>query len=115
AQVWLVEGGRATIYKLAHDQRFERFSPGSLLTAEVMRRIIADGSVREVDFGRGDDPYKQLWLSRPRPRGGILAASGATWRGLGARIRHMTIPRLMRPLRDWLSARRDARGDRWPS
>lgn len=94
AQVWLVEDRRATIYKLAHDQRWSRLSIGSLLTAEVMRHVIERDRAAEVDFGRGDDPFKQMWLSQRRVRWGILAASNSTWRGLVARLRHITLPRV---------------------
>jgi hypothetical protein len=98
-QLWLVEHGRATVYKLAHDQRASHLSVGSLLTAEMMRYVIEQDHAVEVDFGRGDDAYKRLWVSSRRSRWGILAAANFTWRGIAARFRHATLPRLVRRLR----------------
>ncbi|MGI4954132.1 MAG: hypothetical protein ACRYGM_20200, partial [Janthinobacterium lividum] len=41
-----------------------------------------------LDFGRGDDPYKQSWAGMRRQRVGVLLAS--TWqpRGMAALLRH---------------------------
>lgn len=112
-QVWLIENGAATIYKLAHDEGVPEISPGSLLTAAVMRRVIEVDRVGEVDFGRGDDPYKQLWLSRRRPRWGILAASPFTPGGIAAMLRHVALPRLLASLRR--ASARPAAGPAEPS
>lgn len=89
AQIWIVWGGKATIFKLAHDQRFVALSPGSLLTRHVMEHVLAQGTVCEVDFGRGDDGYKQLWLPQRRERWGLIAFNPATIRGRAAAIRHL--------------------------
>jgi len=86
AQIWLVQDGRATIFKLAHDPAFDRHSPGTLLTHWLLRRLQEEEGVSEVDFGRGDDSYKQLWLGYSRDRQGILAANPRRLRGLAAII-----------------------------
>src|SRR4029077_351928 len=52
AQIWLVEAPFATIFKLAHDPKFERYSPGSLLTHWLLRHFCENSGIREVDFGR---------------------------------------------------------------
>ncbi|AXB76952.1 GNAT family N-acetyltransferase [Novosphingobium sp. P6W] len=68
AQMWTVEGGTAFIHKLAHREAARPLSPGSVLTAALMRRVIDVDRVTLVDFGTGDDPYKQDWMEQQRVR-----------------------------------------------
>jgi hypothetical protein len=82
AQIWLVQQDRATIFKLAHDPAFDGQSPGTLLTHWMLRQLHEKDGVRDVDFGRGDDAYKRLWLHSSRDRQGILAASPRSLKGL---------------------------------
>lgn len=66
AQLWFVVGGRASIFRLAHDQAWQRYSPGSLLTAWMLRRMLDVERVVEVDFLTGNEPYKQDWMGQRR-------------------------------------------------
>lgn len=73
AQFWTVEGGTAFIHKLAYREDARAHSPGTALTAALMRHVIDDDRVDLVDFGTGDDPYKRDWMDEARPRHRISA------------------------------------------
>ncbi|MFT3717864.1 GNAT family N-acetyltransferase [Pseudorhodoferax sp.] len=88
AQVWLVQQGKANIYKLAYVQGYERFSPGSVLTAALMEHVMDVDRVQEVDYLTGDDAYKRDWMSHRRVRVGLVAFRWSRPRGLLAAARH---------------------------
>ena len=89
AQMWITWQGRSTIFKLAHDQRFDALSPGSVLNMWMMRHALDVDRVFEVDFGVGDDAYKQTWLTQRRERWGLLALNPRTPKGLLGIARHV--------------------------
>lgn len=65
---------RATVLKLAHDETARAASPGTVLTAMMVRLLIEEDGVRVLDFGRGDDAYKRLWVGARRQRVGFVIA-----------------------------------------
>jgi Acetyltransferase (GNAT) domain len=75
AQLWAVDQGVATVLKLAHDEAFRAFSPGTVLTAWMLRHLLDEEHVTEIDFGRGDDSYKQGWAGQRRQRVGLVLAN----------------------------------------
>lgn len=75
AQLWVVDQGVANVLKLAHDEAFKPLSPGTVLTAWMLRHLLDGERVTGVDFGRGDDPYKQGWARQRRPRIGLVLAN----------------------------------------
>ena len=89
AQYWLVTGGEAQVLKLAHVKTFEAFSPGTLLTAWTINQIIDAGDAHVLDFGRGDDEYKQLWVNQRRQRIGVVIANPRCRGGLMIIMRHV--------------------------
>lgn len=78
AQIWIVAHGKASIYKLAYHQAYMKYSPGTLLTAFLMRHAFEADGVAEVDYLIGDDPYKRSWMSHRRERWGIVAYNPRT-------------------------------------
>jgi CelD/BcsL family acetyltransferase involved in cellulose biosynthesis len=88
AQFWIVEQRRATVLKLAHDAAFDAHSPGTVLTAWMIRHLIEQERVTELDFGRGDDPYKQGWVANRRQRAGVLLINPRRPAGMAMLARH---------------------------
>lgn len=87
AQFWYVTGKTASIYKVAYHEAYSGHSPGTVLTAFLLRHVIDEDKVAEVDFLIGDDEYKKKWMSHRRERWGIVAYNARTARGLGLLIR----------------------------
>ena len=88
AQFWIVEHGQATVLKLAHDEVFKPYSPGTVVTAWMIRHMIEREQVTALDFGRGDDPYKQDWAASRRQRIGLLLINPLRPRGTLTLARH---------------------------
>ena len=88
AQLWILEGGTATVLKLAHDEAFKSESPGTILTALMLQRLLDQEGASEIDFGRGDDDYKQGWASRRRQFIGLVLANPRRPAGLAFLARH---------------------------
>jgi CelD/BcsL family acetyltransferase involved in cellulose biosynthesis len=68
AQLWFVVHGRASIFRLAYDEAWRQYSPGSILTGHLMEYVIDTDRVEEIDFLTGNDAYKQDWMSERRER-----------------------------------------------
>ncbi len=101
AQYWVLDRGRrrATVLKLAHAEGHRAASPGTVLTALMIRRLLAEEGVRELDFGRGDDDYKRLWVGERRQRIGVLLCDPLHPAGLLAILRQVAggLRRRLRP------------------
>jgi CelD/BcsL family acetyltransferase involved in cellulose biosynthesis len=88
AQYWLLAGGRAALLKLAHDEACRAESPGTVLTALMIRHLIEVDQAQELDFGRGDDAYKALWATERRQRIGLTLSDRWHPAGLVEWARH---------------------------
>lgn len=82
AQLWLIEGGVATIHKLAYAEDAKALSPGTVLSMAMFRRAIDEDRVREIDYGTGDDAYKRDWMDERRQLWRLTAYNPRTVRGL---------------------------------
>ena len=90
AQLWIVNAGRAAIYKLAYHEKFRQYSAGTILTAEMIAYVLQKDRVHEVDYLIGDDAYKKDWMSRRRQRCGVIAFNLRTLKGLsGAALQYL--------------------------
>ncbi len=82
AQLWIVESGKASMYKVAYDEEYASYSPGTILTAHMLQHVLDKDRVKEVDFLIGDDEYKRIWMDNRRERWGIVAYNLRTLRGI---------------------------------
>lgn len=104
-QLWVLVGeGRAMVLKLAHDEAFKAASPGTVLTASMIRLLLERDRVTDIDFGRGDDPYKQLWATQRRQRIGFLLVNPRRVRGLTV-LGRQVMGRGRGAARAWLAGR----------
>ena len=97
AQIWLLNGKRATIYKLAYDERYAQLSVGAILTKLMFDHAIDVDHVVEVDFGAGSEAYKLEWMSACRQVVALIAFNARSPWGLFAAARHFS-GRLLRLL-----------------
>lgn len=74
AQLWFVVHPRANIFKLAYDEKWKQYSPGSILIRHMMEYVIEIDKVQELDFLMGNDNYKQDWMTERRERWGLYCA-----------------------------------------
>lgn len=70
AQIWFVVHAKASIFRLAYDEAWKAYSPGSILTQYIMRYVIDTDKVSEIDYLTGKERYKQDWMTEYRERSG---------------------------------------------
>jgi len=74
AQLWFVVHKKANIFKLAYDENWKNYSPGSILTQYLMKYVIDQDKVDEIDFLTGNDRYKHDWMTQRRQRWRLLCS-----------------------------------------
>lgn len=89
AQIWIVCGERATIFRLHYANKFAKLAVGTALTFEMFRCVLGHDRVKVIDFGRGDDDYKRKWLKDCHERWGLLVFNPRTIRGCVIAARHL--------------------------
>ena len=88
AQIWLVQGGVASIFKLAYDEKFAKRGVGTIASAAMSEHVLDVDQVSIIDFAVGDDAYKSEWMDCRRERHGIVAFRPTSWRGFTHGVRH---------------------------
>jgi len=75
AQIWFVVHSKASIFRLAYDESWKQYSPGSILTKFLMEYVIDTDKVDEIDFLTGNERYKQDWMSQRNARWEMVCAN----------------------------------------
>jgi hypothetical protein len=88
AQIWLVGGGQATLWRARYAKKFDIFALATALTIEMLRHAFATDNLREIDCGPGDDKFTEEWLGQRRERAGLLV-NLRTVKGLVAAAWHV--------------------------
>ncbi len=117
AQIYTLHGGVATAFKDAYDPAFAKHSPASVLRLFTVSYLIDRDRIDEINFGYGDEPYKQDWFSRRRELSGLLACDPTSVAGLKQILWHILFigyqrlmrigskpMRLLRACRTWLAS-----------
>ena len=99
AQIWIVQGGRTTIFRLSYAEKFGTLSVANTLTWRILRHVLEVDKPREIDFGRGDDTYKKRWLAHRREKWGMLVFDPSTAKGLASAAKNLIGHRVMVILR----------------
>lgn len=81
AQLWIISGRKAVIYKLAYDEAFREFSVGSILTRDMLDHVLENDNVAEIDYGVGSENYKKDWMDQTRTLIGVEAYNRRTFAG----------------------------------
>jgi hypothetical protein len=105
AQLWIVANGHASIFKLAYRPEHAKLSPGTLLTAAMMKHVIDIDQVKEVDYLTGDDAYKRSWMTHRRERWGLVSYDPATAGGAWLLARELAA-RSLKPMIGFLRQQR---------
>lgn len=88
-QLWINQSGQATIYKLAHDPTFDSISIGTILTKKMMEWSLENDRPTEIDYGLGDEAYKQNWMTQSRTRAGLIAYRRGSLAGILGAVREL--------------------------
>jgi hypothetical protein len=89
AQLWIVSGGRATIWRSHHATRFFPLFVETVLTYEMVRHALDAGGIHEIEYGPGFDNLLRDWFGGERERIGLLVFNPRTAKGLIAAARHI--------------------------
>lgn len=87
----LLYGKVGMIYKLAYDPEYNNFSPGSILTLDLIHRVMETDGVTYLDYGIGNDGYKKDWMKECYTKTSLIFWNLKTVRGLCLFARHTVL------------------------
>ncbi len=88
-QFWLVSSGIAHCMRLAYHADYKKLAPGVVLTSHMLAHVLDEDHVGEIDFGLGEDDYKEKWMKNSRDYSGFMVFNPSTRRGLFFAAKHI--------------------------
>jgi hypothetical protein len=88
-QFWIVSGGVAHCMRLAYNEDYKKQAPGVVLTGHILEHVLDKDHVEKIDFGLGDEEYKEKWMKDSRGYFGFMAFNSATPRGAFFAVKHI--------------------------
>jgi len=88
-QFWLVSGGVAHCMRLAYHEDYKKLAPGVVLTSHMLAHVLDEDHVDKIDFGLGEEDYKQKWMKNSRDYSGFMAFNPRTPRGVFCATKHI--------------------------
>ena len=101
AQIWFLQGGVASIFKLAYDPQYQNFSVGSILSMALSQHVIDVDKVHTIEFGMGSEPYKKDWMSKCNKRVTLQIFNHKTMIGNVLAFRYIALSKI----KDWMLAK----------
>lgn len=105
AQIWFVQSTKemttASIFKLAYHPDFQQFSVGSILSLAISEYVLSHDKVDMIEFGMGDESYKQDWLKMTKSRLTLQVFNRQNILGRVKAMVYVWLPKLKR-LKRWL-------------
>ena len=99
AQIWFLQSGTASIFKLAYDPNYKQYSVGSILSLALSEHVIDIDKVHTIEFGMGNEPYKQEWMSKCRQRVTLQLFNQQTIIGNILAFRYIALAKIKRGLK----------------
>ena len=93
-QLWFLEKGTASIFKLAYEPQYQQYSVGSILSMALSKHVITTDKVTAIEFGMGNEPYKKDWMAEKQQRFTVQAFNEKSFFGLVGALRHIVLSKL---------------------
>ena len=104
AQIWFVQDclsvtgkleKNVSIFKLAYNPQYQKYSVGSILSMALSEHVIKNDQATSIEFGMGSEPYKSDWLANKRKRVSYQVFNQRCFYGKLSTIRHILLPNLL--------------------
>ncbi len=82
-----LHGNSGILYRTAYIQKYAKYSLGSIIILKMIEYLLNVEHVSEIDFGRDDESYKKMWVTRQRFRKGLIAYNLNTFWGIYGYLR----------------------------